>query len=354
MLEPRPLARFEGDVPPGSPPQEQWLADAPVVPPAEPLQRRAAAAVPVPQQPAKPLAPAGTAPATPPAATPRAKPVLPVPTQPVRVPEPPRPRLAEQESRIDSRPTAAAAFATPQDNHGALTESPPQARPPLSHPATALPVPLPVPKAGRVEGARVPPPPPSSTARPRLDAPADAPGIARRRGRYGAGTGAGQRHHRAGGDPRHDARAAARHAGAPGGAGPRRLVPGCLSAPPGWRQRMSNFHAVASVTTALRARVLEVVQADVPGAGVTTLRPGRCRGRRPAGDRGQYLPVPRRAEPGLSRPGTAGPAAGWLGDAAAARGARSGLPAVLLRRGEPGVPPACWPAPCAPCTRARC
>ena len=37
---------------------------------------------------------------------------------------------------------------------------------------------------------------------------------------------------------------------------------------------MSNFHAVATVTSALRARVLEVVQADVPGAGVTTLRPG--------------------------------------------------------------------------------
>ncbi|MBC9208859.1 DUF4255 domain-containing protein [Roseomonas aerophila] len=37
---------------------------------------------------------------------------------------------------------------------------------------------------------------------------------------------------------------------------------------------MSNFNAIASVTAALRARILEVVQADVPGAGVTTLRPG--------------------------------------------------------------------------------
>lgn len=37
---------------------------------------------------------------------------------------------------------------------------------------------------------------------------------------------------------------------------------------------MSNFHAIAAVTGALRARVLEVVQADVPGAGVSTMRPG--------------------------------------------------------------------------------
>jgi outer membrane lipoprotein SlyB len=172
MLEPRPLARFEGDAPPGPPPQEQWLPAAPVVPPVEPLQRRAAAAVPVPQQPAKPLAPAGAVPATPPAATPRAKPVLPLPAQPARIPEPPVPRLMGHESPVVSRPAPAAAFATAQDSESALTESPPQARPPLSHPATALPVPLPVPQAGRAEAvARVPPSPPSSTARPRLDAP---------------------------------------------------------------------------------------------------------------------------------------------------------------------------------------